>query len=367
MDIAITVPDSLVAASNGVLQSVESTSDSTDTYRWHASTSINTYAVTLNVAPYVKIDTTYGSTAETQVPVSFYALPSDSAKAHSALPHFLDHVRFLEETLGPYPFRADKYGIAQTPFLGMEHQTLIAYGHDFTRNGGLGYEASYDALHFHELAHEWYGNCLTVQDWKDFWLHEGTATYLEALYTEQREGDEAYHDLIGYFRERIANRAPIARKTPTSAQGVYSRDVYYKGALVLHTLRSMLGEEALRTLLREFVSPDSTDTPACRHVDTQDFLEMAESLAGRSLDGVAETYLYQAELPRLDTARTDGSLRLKWTGTADGPFEVPVPVQLPDTTRYVRMTGETGTVSVPDSAEVQIDPKGWLLRSGGSS
>ncbi len=366
MDVAITVPDSLVAASNGVLRSVDSPSDSTDIYRWHVSTSINAYAVTLNVAPYVTVDTTYRSTAETAVPVSFYALPSDSADARSVLPHFLEHVRFLEETLGPYPFRADKYGIAQTPFLGMEHQTLIAYGHDFSRRGGLGYEASYDALHFHELAHEWYGNCLTVRDWKDFWLHEGTATYLEALYTEQLEGDEAYHDLIEYFRRRVANRAPIARTTPTSAQEVYSRDVYYKGALVLHTLRYVMGEEALRTLLRRFVSPESRGEPACRHVDTDDFLERAESIAGRSLDGVAETYLYQAELPRLDTTRTDDTLQLEWRGTADAPFEVPVPVHLPDTTRQVRMTGEAGTVSVPDSVEVQIDPGGWLLRAEGS-
>ena len=363
MDIAITVPDSLLAASNGVLRDVTRASDSTQTYRWHVSTSINSYAVTLNAAPYVRVDTTYESTAGTTVPVTFFALPSDTTNARRALPHFLDHVRFLEDILGPYPFRADKYGIAQTPFLGMEHQTLIAYGSTFDRRGGLGYRADFDALHFHELAHEWYGNCLTVRDWKDFWIHEGVATYLEALYMESRRGLDGYHDLIAYFRRQVTNRSPIARQGAASAQEIYGRDVYYKGALVLHTLRSMIGREALVGLLRDFVYPDGTDpAQACRHVGTRDFLERAEAVAGRSLDGFAETYLYQAEVPHLDSTRTEQALRLTWQNAADG-FAVPVPVRVGDTTRTVAMDGGEGRLSVPSDAAVHIDPTDWLLRA----
>jgi len=361
MDVSITVPDSLVAASNGRLNEVEPASDSTETYHWEVSTSINTYAVTMNVAPYAVIDTTYRSTAGMDVPVSFYALPSDRAKARADLPQFLDHVRFLEETLGPYPFRADKYGIAQTPFLGMEHQTLIAYGHDF-RTGGLGYDAEFDALHFHELAHEWYGNCLTVRDWKDFWIHEGTATYLEALYAESLQGEDAYHEVIAHARRQIGNQAPIARKSPATAQEMYNRDVYYKGALVLHTLRSMVGADSVQTLLRRFMRADSTDGPACRHVDTAAFLEEAESVVGRSLDGFAETYLYQASLPRLNTSRKGNELQLAWKNTAGPAFEVPVPVQINGERRSVPMDGGTGTVTVPADATVRVDPNGWVLK-----
>ena len=361
MAIALTVADTLVAASNGVLRAVEAATDSTETYRWHVSTAINPYTVTMNVAPYAALDTTYASTAGTRVPVTFYALPGDTARARAALPGFLDQVRFLEETLGPYPFRADKYGVAQTPFLGMEHQTLIAYGHDF-RNGGLGYDAPFDALHFHELAHEWYGNCLTVRDWKDFWLHEGTATYLEALYTEALEGTAAYHERVDYFRQQVTNREPIARRGPTSAQTIYGRDVYFKGALVLHTLRSMMGREATEALLRRFVYPDDrpVDT-ACRHVDTEAFLRAAEARVGRSLDAFASTYLYQSSLPRLDSTRTGDQLRLRWTDAAEG-FAVPVPVRVDGETRTVSMEGGEGQLSVPTEAPVRIDPKGWVLR-----
>jgi aminopeptidase N len=368
MDLAFTVPDSLIAASNGVLRGVERDSDSTRTYRWHVSVPINPYNVSLNAAPYVALDTTYASTSGGAVPVSAYVLPSDSARAAKALPGFLRQLRFLEQTLGPFPPRADKYGLAQTPFLGMEHQSLIAYGHDFT-TGGVGYEAPFDALHFHELAHEWYGNLLTVRDWKDFWLHEGTATYLEALYTEHLQGDRAYHERIDYFRGAMSGGRPLARRTPTSAEAIYHRDVYYRGAMVLHTLRYVMGEAALRTLLRQFANPNGAETEQSgrfRHVTTTHFVRLAEEVSGRSLEAFFEVYLYRGALPVLETTRAEGQLRLRWTNTGDLPFAVPVPVRVDGHTRRVSMRGGTGTVAVPDEAAVEVDPAGWILRAEGS-
>jgi aminopeptidase N len=368
MRIAVTVPDTLVAASNGVLHTVASPSDSTRTFHWHVSTPINTYGVALNIAPYTVMDTTYASTSGMDVPVSFYAVPSDSSRARSALPHFLDQVRFLEETLGPYPFRADKYGIAQTPFLGMEHQTIIAYGNDFNLSGGLGYDAGFDALHFHELAHEWYGNCLTVRDWKDFWLHEGVATYLEALYAESLRGTDGYRETTRYFRNEVSGGVQIARHEATSAESIYGRDVYYKGAMVLHTLRYVIGEDALRTLLRRFVYPtekaaETTGGSQCRHVTTADFVQMAEAVSGQQLDGFFMAYLYQSELPRLETTRNGGTLTLRWTNTGEAPFPVPVPVSVDGKIQRVDLSGGAATLEVGRNAEVVVDPNGWILRA----
>jgi aminopeptidase N len=201
-----------------------------------------------------------------------------------------------------------------------------------------------------------------VRDWKDFWLHEGTATYLEALYTEALEGTAAYHERVDYFRRQVTAREPIARRGPTSAQTIYGRDVYFKGALVLHTLRSMMGRKATERLLRRFVYPD--DRPpasACRHVDTEAFLRAAEARVGRSLDAFAGTYLYRSTLPRLDSTRTDGRLRLRWGDAAAG-FAVPVPVRIDGETRTVSMTDGEGQIAVPAGASVRIDPKGWVLR-----
>ncbi len=363
MSMSFTVPDSLTAASNGVLRDVERASDSTRTFHWHVSTPINTYNVALNVAPYVHLDTVYASTTGTDVPVSAYVLPSDSARAANALPGFLNQVRFLEERLGPYPFRDDKYGIVQAPFLGMEHQSLIAYGHDFAP-GGLAYDAPFDALHFHELAHEWYGNLVTVRDWKDFWLHEGPATYLEALYAEHLEGDSAYHALTDHFRTQVEGGTSIARRTPTAANSIYHRDVYYRGALTLHTLRFLVGESTLREILRRFVTSGRADSePVFRSVTTSDFRRLAETVSGRSLKAFFDVYLYQEKLPVLDTTRADGALCLRWTNAGEAAFSVPVPVRMDGETHRVSMEGGEGRLSVPEGADVTIDPKGWILRS----
>jgi aminopeptidase N len=368
MNVAVTVPGDLVAASNGRLRRKTAPEEGQTTYHWHVSTPINPYAVAINVAPYARIDTAFASTSGRTVPAAFYALPADSARARSHFGAFLDHVGFLEETLGPYPFGADKYGIAQAPFLGMEHQTLIAYGNDFGENGdGLGYAAGFDALHFHEAAHEWYGNCVTAADWKDFWLHEGTATYLEALYAESLRGDSAYHAVTDHFRRQVAGGTAIARRTPTSAQSIYGRDVYFKGAAVLHTLRYVIGEEAVRRLLREFANPSGTLPGApqrrCRHATTAEFVETAEAVADRELDAFFMAYLYRADLPALETTRSDGRLRLAWKGVGDVPFAVPVPVRVDGRIRRVDMTGGTGAVDLAPGADVTVDPRGWILRA----
>ena len=362
MDIRVTVPDTLTAASNGVLKGFQPASASTKTFHWQVSTPINPYGVALNIAPYTAIDTTYASTSGTDVPVTFYALPSDSAKARSALPQFLDHVRFLEETLGAYPFRADKYGIAQTPFKGMEHQTIIAYGNEFRLNGGLGYDAGFDALHFHELAHEWYGNCVTVGDWKDFWIHEGVATYLEALYAETLRGGSGYRAVTSYFRQRMRGGQAIARSEPTSAEDIYGTDIYFKGALVLHTLRSVIGKDALIDVLRTFMAGAAdAESPTCRSVTTAEFVQTAEEVSGRQLDGFFSVYLYQEQLPAVAMNRSGNIVTLEWVQTGGAPFDVPVPVEVDGKMRRVEMDGGSGRLDVASGAEVEIDPNREVL------
>jgi len=360
MAIHVTVPDSLVVAANGRLRGTAEPANGLRTYRWFASTPINAYGVALNIAPYATIDTTYASTAGADVPVSFYVLPNEEADARRVLPDLLDHVRFLEETLRPYPFAADKYGIARTPFLGMEHQTIIAHGAELGTTNALGYDAGFDALHFHELAHEWFGNFVTVRDWKDFWVHEGFATYLEALYAEARHGDSAYAAVTDYFRRQITNRQPIARRDAASVQQMYGRDIYFKGAMVLHTLRTLMGHDAFFAFLRRAAGAEA-DQPI--HVTTDDLIRIAEEEAGRDLDWFFDTYLYQAALPRLVTERADDRLTLRWRTSAEAPFPMPVDVRVDGAVRRVAMEAGRATLTVPAGASVTIDPQSRVLRA----
>lgn len=358
MAMQVTVPDSLVAVMNGRLRAVTHPADSLRTYNWFVSTPINNYGVALNVAPYASIDTSYASVSGEEVPVSFFALPGEQANARRVLPDLLEHVRFLEETLRPYPFADDKYGIARTPFLGMEHQTIIAHGAELGNTDALGYEAGFDALHFHELAHEWFGNFVTARDWKDFWIHEGFATYMEALYAGELRGDSAYATTVDYFRDQITNRRPIARREPTSAQAMYGGDVYYKGAVVLHTLRYLIGDEAFFTALRRMAGADRSEP---RLVDTQDFVRIAEEASEQELDWFFDTYLYQAELPRLVVQESEGEISLRWRDTAAATFPMPVEVRVGGELQQVTVRDKEVSVPLDEGEEYAIDPNRQIL------
>jgi aminopeptidase N len=358
MAINVTVPDSLVVAANGTLRGTARPANGWQTYRWFASTPINSYAVALNIAPYAAIDTTYSSVTEQEIPVSFFVLPDEEPTARRVLPDLLDQVRFLEETLRPYPFAADKYGIARTPFLGMEHQTIIAHGAELGSTNSLGYDAGFDALHFHELAHEWFGNYVTVRDWKDFWIHESFATYLEALYAEELRGGSGYIAVTDYFRRQIANRRPIARREPASVSQLYGRDIYFKGAMVLHTLRHFIGDDAFFAFLRR-TGGAQADRPI--HVTTDDVVRIAEEEAGRDLGWFFDAYLYHAELPRLVTERSEGEFALQWESPSDTPFALPIPVRIDGETRVVPMGGGAAVLSLPPEASVSIDPANHVL------
>lgn len=296
MALRFTVPKPLVAASNGTLRNVRD-EGTARTYEWFVSTPINSYTVALNVAPYDTLQVPYTSTSGEAMPLTFWVLPEDAGRARRALPGFIDQLRFLEETFGPYPFQQDKFGIAQTPFLGMEHQTLIAYGHDFT-SGGLGYDVGFDALFLHEMAHEWFGNLVTSPDWKDFWLHEGFATYVEVLYAEHRYGERGYRAVMAHVRDN-ARPGQIARRQPTSALEMYGSNVYYKGALVLDALRTEVGDAVFFKVLRRMtgVAGAHDQVAAARFLTTDQFVALVQAEAGRPLDAFFDRYVYGSELP----------------------------------------------------------------------
>jgi aminopeptidase N len=369
MALHFTVPAPLVAVSNGRRVGVRDAGDGWRTYDWFVSTPINNYGVTLDVAPYVEITEPYASVAGDTMPVTFWALPEDSAKARHAMPEFLDHLRFYEEIGGPYPFRRDKYGIVEAPFLGMEHQTLIAYGAGFRNDAMARYDWGFDALHQHELGHEWFGNMITPPDWNDLWLHEAFAQYAQPLYAERRLGAAKAHDIMTVARSRIRTTNPLAvapRETQNSRQA-YARDVYWRGSWVLHSLRYLMGDDRFFSLLRQWADPRPpvpTINAACRcrFATTDDFAALASRIAGSDLGWFFEVYLRQPALPRLAVDRQGATLTLRWEAPAGLPFPMPVDVRVDGRTRRVELPGGSATLTVGERAAVEVDPDGWVLR-----
>jgi len=381
-DLAITVPSPLTAACNGRLLGVEPATLETfpeslrtpqldprnwHTARWHVSTPINNYGIALNIAPYVTLTTQYQSVTGESFEFTFWHLPEHSAEAKKLFPELQEHMAFFEEVCGPYPFRADKYGVAETPHLGMEHQTIIAYGNGFKGDEKGGFR--YDWLHHHELSHEWWGNLVTARDWSDFWIHEGIGTYMQALYLERKFGPEAYRKKLQQDLARVQNKGTVAPREPRTTQQMYFAsnlpdapdiDVYMKGSWICHSLRWVLGDETFFRVLRRWAYPDpalekTSDGSACRFTSTDELLAIAEQVSGRELDWFFELYLRQPALPTLEATEREGGLDLAWKTPDDLPFPMPVEVEVGGELRRVEMPEGRGRVELGGAA-YELDP-----------
>jgi len=366
MRLHIRVPDSLIVASNGRLESVENHANHSSTYHWFVSTPISNYNVALNIAPYKVIERDYISVTGETIPASFWVLPEDYENGVAFFPEIFQHLKFYEKLLGPYPFRADKYGVAQTPHLGMEHQTIIAYGAGFNNKAmTMGKDWGFDALHHHELAHEWWGNVITNSDWCDMWIHEGFGTYMQALYLEETQGIEVYHQYMKSFRN-FWNIKPVAPIKSLTASEISVAAIYFKGAWVLHTLRYLLGEDTMKLLLRRMIYPEPkmeqmTDGKQVRFVSTNDFLYLAETLSGKDLDWYFGVYLRQPKLPVLISKVDNNVLKIHWEVPEGLDFPMPVEVKIGDNIQHVEIPAQGAVIKIEGDVEPEIDPQNWLL------
>ncbi len=377
--VSLTVPAGLRAIANGVSEGRVDNGDGTATETWATTQPINNYGVSFGIGPYEVVEAAYESPHGWRQTVPFFVMPDRVADAERQLPGFLDALAFLERTFGPYAWRADGYKVLHTPYLGMEHQTLVAYGADFEDNA-----YGFDWLHFHELAHEWWANLGTAPDWRDFWVHESFANYSEALYAEdlarRQSGDAAaeaaYLAYLAGTRGGIVNRIPLAPRETRTTQYMYGAqrggnpDIYVKGGWVLHTLRGLMDDDerffaAMRSVLYPSEQAEAiTDGRQARFVSTDDVLAAFSRASGRDLSGVFEVYVRQPALPRLAVERGAGEATVRWVlpeAVADVPFAGPVWVSVDGDRRRLAMTGGVGTVAAPAGAEVVLDPDGRLL------
>ena len=359
MNIHIRVPSNLIAASNGKFIQVKTHGDGTSTFHWFVSNPINTYNVALNIAPYKTIEGVMDCVDGTTYPVTFWVLPEDYEKGEKLFPEILDHLKFYEKILGPYPFRADKYGVAQTPHLGMEHQTIIAYGANFENSrGGLDY--GFDWLHHHELGHEWWGNLVTCSDWRDMWIHESFDGYMQALYMEHKEGPQG---LARYFSNMLSSPLDmtVAPMTYQTIGEIYKTRFFSKGAWALHSLRYLMGDDKFFKLLRRMCYPNPTlekitDGTQTRFASTKDFIMLAEEIYGKPLDWFFAVYIRRPELPELQVTRNTDEILFSWNTVLPMPFEMPIEVRVNDKLSKLKMTNGKAVFKVAEDATVFVDP-----------
>ncbi len=365
MGLYITVPEGLFVATNGKLKGSKSNNNGTVTYDWQVTTPISNYNISLNIAPYKQIEGKLKSVSGNTFPVYFWVLPENYKDGQILFKQILEHLTFFEDLLGPYPFQKDKYGVVQTPHLGMEHQTIIAYGANFSNSSMNGRDWGFDALHQHELAHEWWGNLVTNSDWRDMWIHEGFGTYMQPLYVEHLHGIEDYHKAMNQMRY-FGNHRTIAPREVTSACEIYKAPIYAKGAWILHTLRYLIGDNAFFESLRKMAYPklkdgEAIDGSQIRFATTDDFLAIAEKASGMELDWFFEVYLRQPELPVLYSMVEKGNLKLYWKTPNDLPFPMPVEVVIEGEIKRFDIPPEGIEIPLKKGDKPEVVPHNWLL------
>lgn len=360
----ITVPSPLVAAGNGIAEGMDER-DGWRTWHWRAKNP-NTYAIALNIGPYELLQGDYTSRYGNTIPLRFWYLKGNKAKAERLFAELTPMLDFFEEMIGPYPFAGEKVGVVETPHLGMEHQTINAYGNDYKKA-----DAGYDWLLQHEFAHEWFGNQVTHRDWDDFWLHEGFGSYMQPLFAQWLRGDMEYMAALMKQRAALVNTYPVISGRGLPENEVYAagqgpgNDTYYKGSLMLHTLRGLIGDDAFFRATRELVYGTAHPRPGNfkpRHASTEDFIGVVNRICGKDLRWFFDGYLRSAALPQLLATRDTDGLALRWKAAGDKAFPLPVQVRVGDKVVDVAMTDGHGRVALPAGASYTLDPHSRVLR-----
>jgi aminopeptidase N len=355
MEISVAVPNGLVDVSNGAFRGKTDLGDGYTRWDWQVHYPINNYDVALNIGAYEHFADRLGDLS-----LDFYALPEDLDKAKRQFAQAKPMLQVFEHYFGEYPFEKDGYKLIQVPYAGMEHQSAVAYGNRF-ENGyfispdwtGVGISPRFDFIIIHESAHEWFGNSVTAADVSDMWIHEGWATYLECLFVEYMYGHDDYLKYANALKAKVRNIQPII-----TARGIHrepTQDMYFKGALFIHTLRSVVDDDRRwRTLLHDFYQRFKYRT-----ILTEDVVQFFNQETGKNLTPIFNEYLRHAAVPTLEL-KFDGpakTVAYRWKA-GEKDFAMPVRVGTPGAWQIIQPATEWATmpISVPKNEfEVATD------------
>lgn len=298
MLIRITVPPGLSNISNGRLKKKTTLPNGWSKFEWYVSYPINNYDVTLNIGNYVSFsDSYYNPACKDTLTLDYFVLPENIEKAKVQFEQVKPMLDCYYKLFGEYPFVRDGYKLVEAHYLGMEHQSCVAYGNKY-KNGYLGSDMSgtgykFDYIIIHESAHEWWGNSVTTNDIADMWIHEGFATYSEALYIECLYGYDAYLEYINSEKKKVENDEPLIGEYGLNNEG--SGDMYPKGALLLHTIRGIINDD---NKFFEIIKGIQT-TFQYQTINSHDIEKYISDKSKIDLSDVFELYLRGVSIPKL--------------------------------------------------------------------
>lgn len=322
--LSMIVPEDLVAVANGRLTDMKEVNGSKMMFKWEVKNPINNYNIIPYIGHYTVIKDNYTG-EKGKLDLEYWVLDYNRDKAEIQFKQTHEMLKNFEHWFGSYPFYEDGFKLVESPHLGMEHQSAIAYGNGFS-NGYLGSDLSgsgwglkWDFILVHESGHEWFGNNITNKDVADMWIHESFTAYSETLHTQELFGMEAGNDYVIGTRISIKNDIPLIGIYGVNQEG--SGDMYYKGANMIHTFRQLLeDDERFRQILRGMNQKFYHQT-----VTTQEIENYMSEMSGIDLTEFFEQYLRTTKIPILEYKIVDNQITYRWTNVVD-KFDMPVRV-----------------------------------------
>ena len=320
--IKVAVPNGLMDVSNGRLTGSEDLKNGYTRWDWEVKNPINTYAINVSIGDYVHIHDNYKG-----LDLDYYVLRENEAKARVHFEEVKPMMDCYQSKFGTYPFANDGYKLVETPYLGMEHQSAVAYGNQYV-NGYLGRDLSgtgigllFDYIIIHESGHEWFGNSISSKDIADMWIHEGFTTYTECVYVECQYGYEKGQQYVNGLKKAVDNDKPIIGQYGVNKEG--SGDMYPKGALLLNTVRHIVNDDAKwwKILLKY------SETFRYKIIDTETVVNFFNKETGIDLTSVFNQYLRHTSIPKLEFRKTKGKLQFRWESD-ESNFNMPIDIKI---------------------------------------
>ena len=355
MLISISVPSNLINISNGRLRKKTKLKNAYTRYDWFVSQPINNYSISMNIGDYVHFGDTLQGEKGT-LDIDYWVLRQNLKKAKEHFPkNVKPMLKSFEYWFGPYPFYEDSYKLIDAPYLGMEHQSAVTYGNNYS-NGYLGRDASgtgwglkWDFIIIHESGHEWFGNNITAKDLGDMWIHEAFTNYSESLFIESLFGKEAGQTYVHGNRRGILNDKPLQGPYNVNKEG--SGDMYLKGGVFLNMLRTIIDDDVkwrsiLRGLNQEFYH---------KTVDYTDIEQYISKQSGINLEKIFSQYIQYNTIPTLEFRTENGKLFGRWIADVTD-FDMPVKIRSKDQEyRMIKLTTHFTEIGIKEVSKMNIE------------
>ncbi|MFN8051877.1 MAG: M1 family metallopeptidase [Acidimicrobiales bacterium] len=283
--ISVTAADADTVAANGLMTKKAAATAGHTRWTFDQTTPMATYLVQIAVGDYDVITST-GPHGLTRRDVVVRSIPAEQRKV---LGDTDEQITFFESLFGPFPF--DVYGVLVAdadPSFALETQTLTLIPSAWLSDN----PAQTSAVMAHELAHEWFGDAVSVARWGDIWLNEGFATYAEWLWNDHT-GDSTLDASVRQAMQQAQSwRSGFGAVLDPQPRFLFASNVYGGAAVVLQALRKTVGDDVFFSILRTWVTERSGTSAT-----TADFQALASKLAGTDLTGFFDAWLRSTTLP----------------------------------------------------------------------